>query len=298
MVGPLEEDVGLDVDNLEISALRLPDGRREQGGGQGKSERLQPRAPMDCGIADRWRHAFSSALSRKAPLRKRKPAVPAPIRGAMMKSQSCATAPGFEPTPTSAGPIERAGLTEVPVMLMPTRWMAASVSPIARPAKPVGANGWVTPRMQTRNRNVADHLEHEGRDDAVFADIARAPAVLAERASPPLRLAGQDEIEHDRCDDRPENLRDPVADHVGDAHPAGDIDAEAHRGIDVAARDRPDAVGHGDDREAERARDPEKIDRGAPEPIPPITAVPQPKNTSAKVPINSAACLFMPIPSV
>ena len=43
--------------------------------------------------------------------------------------------------PTSAGPIERAGLTEVPVMLMPTRWMATSVSPIARPAKPVGANG-------------------------------------------------------------------------------------------------------------------------------------------------------------
>ena len=56
--------------------------------------------------------------------------------------------------PTSAGPIERAGLTDVPVMLMPTRWITTSVRPMARPAKPVGANGWVTPRMQTRNRNV------------------------------------------------------------------------------------------------------------------------------------------------
>jgi hypothetical protein len=37
----------------------------------------------------------------------------------MMRSQSCATAPGFEPIPISAGPIERAGLTDVPVMLMP-----------------------------------------------------------------------------------------------------------------------------------------------------------------------------------
>src|SRR6185437_3602328 len=92
--------------------------------------------------------------SRMAPVRNRMPAAPAPISGAMMNSQSFATATGFEPTPTSAGPIERAGLTDVPVMLMPTRWMASSVSPMARPAKPVGANGWVTPRMHTRNRNV------------------------------------------------------------------------------------------------------------------------------------------------
>src|ERR1700722_11303765 len=82
-----------------------------------------------------------------APVRNSRPAAPAPMSGAMMKSQSCATAPGFEPMPTSAGPIERAGLTEVPVMLMPTRWITTSVSPIARPAKPVGAIGCVTPRM-------------------------------------------------------------------------------------------------------------------------------------------------------
>src|SRR3984885_13467668 len=34
-----------------------------------------------------------------------------------------------------------------------------------------------------------------------------------------------------------------------------------------------------------------------PDPMPPTTAAPQPKNTSAKGPINSATCLFIPIPS-
>src|SRR5277367_6591264 len=34
-----------------------------------------------------------------------------------------------------------------------------------------------------------------------------------------------------------------------------------------------------------------------PEPMPPTTAAPQPKNTSAKVPINSAICLFIVPPS-
>src|ERR1700722_14587235 len=34
-----------------------------------------------------------------------------------------------------------------------------------------------------------------------------------------------------------------------------------------------------------------------PDPMPPTTAAPQPKNTSAKVPINSATCLFIPVPS-
>ena len=38
-----------------------------------------------------------------------------------------------------------------------------------------------------------DHLEHEGRHDVVLAEIARAPAVLAESACPALCLARQDE---------------------------------------------------------------------------------------------------------
>jgi hypothetical protein len=31
--------------------------------------------------------------------------------------------------------------------------------------------------------------------------------------------------------------------------------------------------------------------------MPPTTAAPQPKNTKAKVPTNSAICLFIPVPS-
>src|SRR5271166_2489162 len=38
---------------------------------------------------------------------------------------------------------------------------------------------------------------------------------------------------------------------------------------------------------------PSRLTAVAPVPIPPTTAAPQPKNTSAKVPINSATCLFI-----
>ena len=182
----------------------------------------------------------------------------------MMNSQSCTTRSGFDPIPTSAGPIERAGLTEVPVMLMPTRWMTTK-----RQAD--GEAGEAGRRERVRDAENADqeqegrnHLEDEGRNDVVFAEVARAPAVLAKPAIPSLSLAGQDEIEHDRGDDRPEHLGDPVTDHLLGGHAAGDEHAEADRRIDVAARDGADAVGHGDDGKAEGAGDPEQIDgRGA-----------------------------------
>jgi hypothetical protein len=62
-----------------------------------------------------------------------------------------------------------------------------------------------------------------------------------------------------RADDRAEHLGDPVSDHFTRAHAAGDEDAEAHRRVDVTAGDRPDAVRHGDDGEAEGAGDAEEI---------------------------------------
>ncbi len=108
------------------------------------------------------------------------------------------------------------------------------------------------------------HFEDEGGAQAVFAEMTRAPAVLPEAAIPAVSLAGQHEIEHASADDRPQNLGDPVTDHFGDAHAAGDIDAKTHRRIDMAAGDRPDAIGHGDDGEAESARDAEKVDRRRP----------------------------------
>ena len=183
-----------------------------------------------------------------------------------MKSQSCATAPGFDADADQrradrAGRIDRgAGDVDADQMDGDQRQPDREAGEAGR-RKRMGDAENADQEQERRH-----HFEHEGRDDIVFAEIARAPAVLAERAGPPLRLAGQDEIEHHRGDDRPQNLGDPVADHVGHAHPAGDIDAEAHRRIDMTAGDRPDAVGHGDDGEAERARDPQKVDRRRPRP--------------------------------
>ena len=48
-------------------------------------------------------------------------------------------------------------------------------------------------------------------------------------------------------------------DEVAAAHAPGDQCAETDGGVDVAARDRPDAVGHADQREAERQRDAEEV---------------------------------------
>ena len=107
-----------------------------------------------------------------------------------------------------------------------------------------------------------DHFEDEGRDNVILAEIPWPPAVLAEAARPALGLAREYEIEHCGGDDRAEHLGDPVADHVTGAHPPGDEHAEADRRVDVTAGNRTDPVGHGDDGEAECARDAEQVDRG------------------------------------
>src|SRR5208283_4011844 len=129
-----------------------------------------------------------------------------------------------------------------------------------------GEAGETGRRERMRNAENADKeqesahdLEDEGRDDVVLAEVARPPAVLPESARPALRFAGQDEIEHGRSDDRAKDLCDPVADHLGSGHTAGDEDPKADRRIDMAARDRPDAVGHSDDRKAKGARDAEQV---------------------------------------
>ena len=59
-------------------------------------------------------------------------------------------------------------------MLMPTRWMTTNVRPIASPAKPVGANGCVTPRMQTRNRKVPTTSNTKA-DTTLYSPIYPAP---------------------------------------------------------------------------------------------------------------------------
>jgi hypothetical protein len=74
-------------------------------------------------------------------------AITAPMTGATINTQSCASA---VPPATRAGPRLRAGFTDVPVIGMPTIWMPASANPIGIPADPAGAFLLVTPKMTTR----------------------------------------------------------------------------------------------------------------------------------------------------
>ena len=100
----------------------------------------------------------------------------------------------------------------------------------------------------------------------------------------PEALPERIEIEHAGADQRAENLSDPVAHHLARAHAAGGEHAEADRRIDVAAGDRPDAIGHGDDGEAESAGDAEQVDRGRARPMPPIDRRPAAEKHKCKGP--------------
>ena len=105
-----------------------------------------------------------------------------------------------------------------------------------------------------------DRLEDEGRHDIIFAEIAGTPAIGAEPAGPARCLAGHDQIEHERADDRAEDLSDHIGDEVTGRHAARDQRAEADGRIDVAAGDRADRIGHCDDGEAERESNAEDAD--------------------------------------
>src|SRR5512139_1488776 len=79
------------------------------------------------------------------------PARMAPAIGATQNSQSCCSA---QPPTTSAGPVLRAGFTEVLVTGMLTRWISVRPRPMAIGAKPLGAWGCVAPQMMTRKKKV------------------------------------------------------------------------------------------------------------------------------------------------
>lgn len=56
--------------------------------------------------------------------------------GASQKSQSW---PKWPASANSAGPVERAGFTEVSAPGMAVRWISVSARPIGMPAKPIAA---------------------------------------------------------------------------------------------------------------------------------------------------------------
>src|SRR5262245_41221170 len=59
------------------------------------------------------REGISSSAASTPPGLNKKPAMAPPIRDATMKSHTWASAAGFAPAPISAGPSERAGLSDV-----------------------------------------------------------------------------------------------------------------------------------------------------------------------------------------
>jgi hypothetical protein len=72
------------------------------------------------------------------------PAIIAPATGASQNAHSCSIA---SIPANSAGPVDRAGFTEVLLTGMLTRWIRVSASPIAIGANPLGARVSVAPRM-------------------------------------------------------------------------------------------------------------------------------------------------------
>src|SRR6516162_2502798 len=79
------------------------------------------------------------------------PAMTAPMIGATQNSQSWAI---YSPPANSAGPVLRAGLTEVLVTGIETRWIKVSARPIGMPAKPAAAPFDVVPMMTKRKKKV------------------------------------------------------------------------------------------------------------------------------------------------
>ena len=78
-----------------------------------------------------------------------------------MKSHSCLSA--SDPA-NSAGPIDRAGLTDVPVRLIPTKCTVASARPIASPAKPGAVARPGDEEHDEHEQRREQHLEDERTD--------------------------------------------------------------------------------------------------------------------------------------
>jgi len=75
----------------------------------------------------------------------------APTIGATKNSHNWLRA---APPASKAGPKLRAGLTDVPVIGMPTIWITVSAQPIAIPAKPALAVDEVAPSITTKKNAV------------------------------------------------------------------------------------------------------------------------------------------------
>ncbi len=174
----------------------------------------------------------------------------APTSGATMNSHTWLSA---VPPTTSAGPRLRAGLTEVPVSGMPMRCT------ITRREADGDARRTLDRRLVGGEQD--DHDEDGGEH---HLDQERAPLADKEMRLLPVAVGtetlgalvvqlrrGEHPIEQVGADDPAGELGHEVRHAFGQLHPSGGNEAERHRGVHVAARDRPDGVDEGHEHQAE-----------------------------------------------
>src|SRR5271165_3616689 len=111
--------------------------------------------------------------------------------GASQNSQSWAM---YSPPANSAGPVLRAGLTEVLVTGIDTRWIKVRARPIGMPAKPAAAPFDVVPMMTKRKKKVMTTSDRK-QLPRLYLPGLRSPKPLA--ANPPATQPGfPDAISH------------------------------------------------------------------------------------------------------
>ena len=153
-------------------------------------------------------------------------------------------------TPT---PMERAGLTEVPVALIEAKWIIASARPMASGpmATLTSLRSSVTARITQRNTAVQHDLEQQ-RGPPREAGALVAEEVLRHVALGAEALEAVVEAEqHGAGEQAAEELGGHVDADLVPRQTAAEHRAERDGRVEVAARDAADGVGHDDDGEAE-----------------------------------------------
>ena len=181
----------------------------------------------------------------------------APMIGPIQNSQSW---PIYAPPANSAGPVLRAGLTEVLVTGIEMRWMRVRARPIGMPAKPAAAPFDVVPMMTKRKKNVITTSVRKQLPRPVFAGAEIAIAIGGETAGDPAGLARCDQPQYHGGDDGADHLGDDVGDDVLAGAAPGAPQADGDRRVEVAARDVTDGISHGQHGQAECKGNAEKAD--------------------------------------
>ncbi len=186
------------------------------------------------------------------------PAMRAPTIGATIKTQSWLRA---APPAKRAGAIERAGLTEVLVTGIEMRWITVSVRPMARGAKTLGGEGVGGAEDDDHEHGGEDELGDEGGGEAEVLGGVGAVAVCGEAGGGvEAGSAGGDGVEDGGAGDATDELGGDVGRDVLPGQTAGDGEAEADGGVEVATGDVAEPVGHGGDGEAEGEGDADVAD--------------------------------------